>query len=166
LGRFGHWWRHCPSSLLFLNEEQWQSLWDSLGKYFSIKRVNVEDTAGWAFRNFTSEVKVYRAICIENALRKNVTLTHLEFTWSEHDFNNHPSIMHHSIIPRLELNRSRPRIAAIRQVPNTTVQQYVVGKALLNSRLRNNLSICFLLLSTSFDVVSSLLGWKKSPLVR
>jgi hypothetical protein len=138
----------------YITEVNWHILCESLKTHRTLTCLDLRYNRRWnaARPTITNEQKVHRTRAIAEMLEVNTVLHTIKLSPSQID--NH--ICTELVNPRLEMNRYRPRILAIKQADNR-FRRALLGRALQSELVRNKSNCLWMFLSENADIVVELI---------
>jgi hypothetical protein len=138
----------------YIIDTNWHILCESLKMNRTLTCLDLRRNRRWneARPTITNEQKVHRTRAIAEMLEVNAVLHTIKLSPSQIEQN----ICRESVNPRLETNRYRPRVLAIKQADNRS-RRALLGRALQSELVRNQVNILWMFLSENADIVVELI---------
>jgi hypothetical protein len=135
----------------FIMDDHWHILCQSLKMHRTLTCLDLRYTQRWdTLPMITNERKMRRIRGIAEVLKVNTLLHTIKLS----PFKTDHQIFNESVTPRLEMNRYRPRVLAVKQAgPDNRFRRALLGQALQSPLVRNKSNVIWMLLSENADVV-------------
>jgi hypothetical protein len=133
-----------------ISDENWSVLCQSLQAHPTVTSVDLRDTLPWRAQNraiimFSREQKAKRTSRVAEMMQTNTVLQTIHFSIYERDDEIYSQV----ILPRLETNRFRPRVLAVKKTVDRPFREKVLGRAL--HCVRSNPNLVWMFLSQNVD---------------
>jgi hypothetical protein len=131
----------------YIIDDNWHILCESLKTHCTLTCLDLRCAQPWNAAPITDEEKVQRTRAIAEMLAVNTVLHTIKL----YPFTIDENICTESVNPRLETNRYRPRVLAIKQADDR-YRRALLGRALQSELVRNKSNLLWMFLSENADI--------------